>query len=120
MPRKKKAAAREKVQGRPSPRSPSPPQSEPADSSHDDDPPEESSAGESSSRDASPASLPKAKKAKKTTHLTLAEEEAMAEWIQENECLYNKKRDSYKDKPRKDKLWDDKAAEMRRTSETLH
>ena len=79
----------------------------------------ENSAAESSSRDASPVPLPKAKKAKKTTDLTLAEEEGMAEWIQENECLYNKKLNSYKDKQRKDKLWDDKAAEMGKTSETL-
>ncbi len=102
--------------GRPSPsqsqRSTSPPPSEPADSSH-----EETSPAESASRDTSP--LPKAKKAKKTTDLNLAEEEAIAEWIRINDCLYNKKLNSYKDKPRKDKLWDDKAAEMGKTSETL-
>ncbi|XP_014662275.1 PREDICTED: uncharacterized protein LOC106805259 isoform X2 [Priapulus caudatus] len=120
---------RSRGRGRPSPSSPrssSPvpsepapePVPEPADNCHEEDPPEESSsAAESASRDAS--HLPKAKKAKKMTDLTLAEEEAMAEWIQENECLYNKKMSSYKDKQRKDKMWDDKAAEMGKTNEIL-
>ncbi len=36
-----------------------------------------------------------AKKQKKLRQLTLEEEEDMAEWLQSNPCLYNKKLESY-------------------------
>ena len=43
----------------------------------------------------------------------------MVEWIQGHECLYNTKLNVYKDKQKKDKLWNDKAEQMGTTSQTL-
>lgn len=51
-----------------------------------------------SSRDASPATVSQpSKKSKKISDLSMEEEDSMAEWIRDNECLYNKKVNSYKD-----------------------
>ena len=73
-----------------------------------------------SSRDVSPAaSHPKKKKPEKITDLTDEEEEVMALWIRENECLYNKKLNAYKDMQKKNKLWDDQAKEMNKDMEML-
>ncbi len=44
--------------------------------------------------------------------LTLKEEENMAEWLQSNPCLYNKKLESYRKADMKKILWVDKAAEF--------
>ena len=69
---------------------------------------EEPGSSGDSSRDVCPAaSHPKKKKPKKITDLTDEEEEVMALWIRENECLYNKKLNAYKDMQKKNKLWDD-------------
>ena len=62
-----------------------------------------------SSRDVSPAASHPKKKPKKITDLIDEEEEIMALWIRENECLYNKKLNAYKDMQKKNKLWDDQA-----------
>ena len=108
--------------GKPSPPQssplPNPLPSDPADSSHEEHPQVESSnASESSSKEASPVPLPKSKEVKKTSDLTQAD--AIADWIQENDYLHNKKVKDYKDKSKKDKLWSDKAAEMRTTSKII-
>ena len=50
------------------------------------------------------------KKAKTVTDLTVAEEEDMASWLEENELLYNKHINAYKDFRKKDALWESKAA----------
>ena len=74
---------------------------------------EEAGSSGDSSRDVSPAaSHPKKKKPEKITDLTDEEEEVMALWIRENECLYNKKLNAYKDMQKKNKLWDDQAKEI--------
>ena len=81
---------------------------------------EEAGSSGDSSRDVSPAaSHPKKKKPKKITDLTDEEEEVMALWIRENECLYNKKLNAYKDMQKKNKLWDDQAKEMNKDMEML-
>ena len=49
----------------------------------------------------------------------MQEEQSLAEWLAENELMYNKKLTTYKDKGRKDKMWADKATEMGKTVETL-
>ena len=45
----------------------------------------------------------------------------MTDWIQENECRGDKKLNSYmyRDKPRNDERWEDKAAEIQKASETF-
>ena len=127
MPRLTRKTSRGRGKGR---QKPSPPQSsplsnpipsDPADSSHEEHPQVESDnpSDSSRSRNDSPIPLPEAKRVKKTTDLTLEEEEDMAEWIAENESIYNKKMKDYKDKQKKDKLWNDKAEAMGRTSEML-
>ena len=70
---------------------------------------EEAGSSADSSRDVSPAASHPKKKPKKITDLIDEEEEIMALWIRENECLYNKKLNAYKDMQKKNKLWDDQA-----------
>ncbi len=53
-----------------------------------------------------------AKKQKKLRQLTLEEEDDMAEWLQWNPCLYNKKLESYSKADMKKCIWVDKAAEF--------
>ena len=72
-----------------------------------------------SSRDLNPAASHPKKKPEKITDLTDEEEEVMALWIRENECLYNKKLNAYKDMQQKNKLWDDQAKEMNKDMEML-
>ena len=43
----------------------------------------------------------------------------LAEWYQENPCLYDKKLTAYRDKPRKEKVWEDKALLMNTTAAQL-
>ena len=79
---------------------------------------EEAGSSGDSSRDVSPvASHPKKKKPKKITDLTDEEEEVMALWIRENECLYNKKLNAYIQK--KNQLWDDQAKEMNKDTDLV-
>ena len=66
---------------------------------------EHGSSGDSSRDVCRAASYPKKKKPKKITDLIDEEEEIMALWIRENECLYNKKLNAYKDMQKKNKLW---------------
>ena len=81
---------------------------------------EEAGSSVDSSRDVCPAaSHPKKKKPKKITDLTDEEEEVMPLWIRENECLYNKKLNAYKDMQQKNKLWDVQAKEMNKNMEML-
>ena len=71
-----------------------------------------------SSRDASPATVSQpSKKLKKISDLSMEEEDSMAEWIRDNECLYNKK--VVQGQTEKDKLWDEKARELHRDREIL-
>ena len=46
------------------------------------------------------------------TDLTMAQEEDMASWLEENELLYDKKLNAYKDFKTKDALLESKAASM--------
>ena len=80
---------------------------------------EEAGSSVDSSRDVCPAASDPKKKPKKTTDLTDEEEEVMALWRRENECLYNKKFNAYKDMQKKNKLWDDQAKEMNKDMEML-
>ncbi len=61
----------------------------------------------------SSSSQPPAKRQKKQLRqLTHEEEEDMAEWLQSNPCLYNKKLESYRKTAMKKRLWEEKAAEF--------
>lgn len=80
---------------------------------------EEAGSSGDSARDVSPASGHPKKKPKKITDLTDEEEEVMALWIRENECLYNKKLNAYKDTQKKNKLWDEQAKEMNKDMDML-
>ena len=59
------------------------------------------------------------KKAKTVTDLTVAQEEDMVLWLQENELLYNKKINAYKNYRKKDVLWESKAATMEKDVQML-
>lgn len=48
---------------------------------------------------------PKKNKAKTYTHLTMDQEDAMFDWLKNNEVLYNKKLEGYKDTKKKALLW---------------
>lgn len=66
------------------------------------------------------AAQPKKKcRPKKTTDLSPAEEEDMAEWLMGNTIFYNKKLACYKNKERKEFLWAEKAREMDRSVDIL-
>ena len=53
------------------------------------------------------------KKTKKSYRLQTEEEESQVrEWIEEHPCLWNMKNKDYKNKAKKERLWDDKANEM--------
>ena len=59
------------------------------------------------------ASGSKSKKTKKSYRLQTEEEESQVlEWIEEHPCLLNMKNKDYKNKAKKERLWDDKANEM--------
>ena len=73
--------------------------------------PSASVASSSQSRSHSPSTQPQ-KKAKTYTDLTVAQEENLASWLEENEVIYNKKLTAYKDFRKKDALWDSQAARM--------
>lgn len=72
----------------------------------------QSQASNSTSRSTSHSPTQPQKKAKTITDLTIDQEEDMASWLEENELLYNKKLNVYKDFKKKDALWDAKAASM--------
>ena len=78
---------------------------------------EEAGSSADSSRDVSPAASHPKKKPKKITDLIDEEEEIMALWIRENECLYNKKLNAYIQK--KNQLWDDQAKEMNKDTDLV-
>ena len=59
------------------------------------------------------------KKVKTVTDLTLAQEEYMALWLQENELLYNKNLNAYKDYKKKEAMWESKAASMGKVVQIL-
>jgi hypothetical protein len=59
------------------------------------------------------------KKSRVLSHLEPEDEEVMVEWLRENPILYNKKMSSYKDKNRKDSLWDAQAARLVTTAKNL-
>ncbi len=64
-------------------------------------------------QDSSPSSQPPAKRQKKQLRqLTHEEEDDMAEWLNSNPCLYNKKLEDYRKTDMKQHLWEDKAAEF--------
>ncbi|XP_041373346.1 uncharacterized protein LOC121386495 [Gigantopelta aegis] len=101
----------------PTPESETPSRSASPAASTQSDLPDQPSCKSSPASSRSPS--PKAKKVKKMTNLSTDEEESMAEWLAENQLLYNKKLFSYKNKAKKDKMWADKATEMGKTVETL-
>ena len=103
----------------PPPASPLPPASPPSpqDEAGSPLPPASRASSPSNSVSNSPT-LPQ-KKAKIVTDLTLAQEEDMALWLQENELLYNKKLTAYKDYKKKETLWESKAASMEKDVQIL-
>ncbi len=54
---------------------------------------------------------PQSKKSKKVRQLTAEEEDDMAEWLEDNPCIYNKKLDSYRQTDMKKRQWIEKAIE---------
>ena len=48
---------------------------------------------------------PDKREKKGTVVLTAVQEVKVADWVRDNEALYNKAKREYKDKARKDKLW---------------
>ena len=54
----------------------------------------------------------KKKKTKTYTHLTIAQQEAMVDWLKTHEALYNKKLEGYKDTKKKAFLWQKQAELM--------
>ncbi|KAH3867713.1 hypothetical protein DPMN_030846 [Dreissena polymorpha] len=70
-----------------------------------------------------PADSPvKLKKNKLTTRsdLSSSEKEVMIEWLKEHPILYNKKLSSYKDKAKKDSLWNEQAVLLEKDVSILH
>ncbi len=55
---------------------------------------------------------PPSKKSKKMRELTAEEEDDMAEWLEDNPCIYKKKLDSYCKTVIKKRLWIDKAKDF--------
>ena len=47
------------------------------------------------------------------------EEEDMVRFLRDNECIYNKKLKSYRNKPMKDRLWEEQAASLGRSVEDI-
>lgn len=58
-------------------------------------------------------------KKKNPCNLSIAEEELMLEFIIDNPVLWNVKMTDYRQKDKKDKIWEDQAQLMEKTSDTL-
>ena len=56
---------------------------------------------------------------KNPCNLSIAEEELMLEFIIDNPVLWNVKMTDYRQKDKKDKIWEDQAQLMEKTSDTL-
>jgi hypothetical protein len=62
----------------------------------------------------------KKKRAKKTAYsLTVEEEKSMLEFLQENDILWDIKKTDYRNKVKKEKIWQDQAIQMGKTPEHL-
>ncbi|XP_013386501.1 uncharacterized protein LOC106155992 [Lingula anatina] len=61
----------------------------------------------------------KKRKEKVSSNFTVAEEDAMIEWLKEHPELYNKKMSQYKDQRRKESLWREQGNRMGKDSEIL-
>ena len=60
------------------------------------------------------------KQRKAPVNLTTQEEDDLAELVREHEFLYNKKKTDYKNKDKKDRLWEEKAKEMGRDPDEIN
>ena len=78
----------------------------------DESPQSQHSRGSTPSDSRSQSPTQQQKKLKTMTDLTVAQEEDMASWLEENELLYNKKLNAYKDYRKKDSLWESKAVSI--------